>query len=143
MARSNIVIIFFTFAISLLCTPLHAEVSDAGVSEAAELIASGVTVVDIRRPEEWRETGVIADSKLLTYLDEKGRIDPAWVEKMKAITPPDKPVALICRTGGRSAAAARSLDDAGYAKIYNVVGGIYAWKGNNLPVVPPPNGAPP
>ena len=115
----------------------HAEIINADVAEISELNSQGVTVVDIRLPQEWNDTGVIAGSKLLTYSDAHGRVTPDWVEKMKAIAPPDQPVALICRTGGRSADAARLLDRSGYQKVYNVEGGIFAWKGSNMPVVPP------
>jgi len=116
--------------------PLRAEVTDIDVATLARLAAAGVTVVDVRRVEEWRETGVIGGSRRLTYVDAQGRVDPQWVEKMKAIVPPDHPVALLCRTGGRSAAAARLLDGAGYKKVYNVQGGIFAWIQAGMPVTP-------
>ena len=112
--------------------PLRAEVTDIDVAALARLAASGVTVVDVRTPDEWRETGVIGGSRQLTYTG----VDPQWLEKMKAIAPPDQPVAVICRTGGRSAAAAKLLDQSGYKKIYNAQGGMTAWIKAGLPVTP-------
>ena len=129
----------FCFLVAAICAslPLKAEVIDVNTSELAQLSADGVMIVDVRRAEEWKETGVISGSKRLTYSDAQRRVDPEWVKKMKAIAPPDKPVALICRTGGRTTAAARLLDEAGYKKVYNARGGIYAWIDAGLPVVPP------
>lgn len=40
---------------------------------------------------------------------------------------------LICRTGGRSALAAKSLMEMGLAKVKSVAGGMIAWKENALP----------
>ncbi len=124
-------------AAAFISLPLHAEVIDANTSEIAHLAADGVTIVDIRRVEEWRETGIIAGSKRLTYSDAQGRVAPEWAQKMKALARPDQPVVLVCRTGGRSAAAAKLLDEAGYKKVYNAKGGIRSWIDNGLPVVPP------
>jgi len=118
------------------CLPLRAEMTNIDAAELARLAAAGVTVVDVRRVDEWRETGVISGSRRLTFVDAQGRVDPQWLEKMKALASPDQPVALICRTGGRSAAAARQLDEAGYKKVYNVQGGITAWIKAGLPLTP-------
>ncbi|MCL1961046.1 MAG: rhodanese-like domain-containing protein [Desulfovibrionaceae bacterium] len=130
---------WLVFLAAALCVglPVQAEVIDVDISEVAKLAASGVVVVDIRRAEEWRETGVIKGSKRLTYVDAWGRVDPQWLEKMKAIAPPGQPVVLLCRSGARSAAAAKQLDEAGYKKVYNAKGGILAWLGAGQPVAPP------
>ncbi|CUS48681.1 MAG: Rhodanese-related sulfurtransferase [Idiomarinaceae bacterium HL-53] len=37
------------------------------------------------------------------------------------------PVYLICRTGGRSALAAYSLQQMGFEQVYSVAGGMTAW----------------
>src|SRR5690554_5864513 len=38
-----------------------------------------------------------------------------------------KPVYLICRSGGRSALAALSLQQMGFTQVYSVAGGMNAW----------------
>jgi len=121
--------------------PLRAEVIDVDAAQLARMAADGVTVVDIRGAEEWRATGVVQGSRQLTYvIDAQGRGDPHWVDKVKTIVRPNQPVVLICRSGVRSAAAARQLDEAGYKKVYHVLGGITAWIGAGRPVVPPDGG---
>lgn len=39
---------------------------------------------------------------------------------------------LICRSGGRSALAAESLQRMGFSKVYSVAGGMQAWLDANL-----------
>ena len=127
---------------ALLCLTVlgvRAEVVNIDSAELARLAASGVAVIDIRTEGEWKETGVIAGSKLLTFFDEKGRVDrPAWLAKVKVVAKPDQPVILICRSGNRTRAATQFLaQQAGYKTVYNVSGGIIAWGKEGRSVVPP------
>lgn len=48
-----------------------------------------------------------------------------------------KPVYLICRSGGRSALAALSLQQMGFEKVYSVAGGMNAWNEAGNPVTTP------
>ncbi len=104
--------------------------------ELKSLLQQGITLVDIRRPEEWRQTGVIKGSHKITLFDSNGRVMPDFQEKFEAITDPDEPVALICRTGNRTAVASKMLSQQlGYKKIYNVERGITDWIRKGNPVV--------
>jgi rhodanese-related sulfurtransferase len=47
--------------------------------------------------------------------------------------PKDKPIVLYCRSGNRSAQAARLLRSAGYADVYDL-GGIIAWQAQGYPI---------
>ena len=107
----------------------QAAVINIDNAELTRLAASGVAVVDIRTEPEWKATGVIAGSKLLTFVDEKGHIDAsAWLEKIKTVAKPEQPIILICRSGNRSVAATQFLSQqAGYKTVYNAKGGINAW----------------
>ncbi|TWR29764.1 rhodanese-like domain-containing protein [Mucilaginibacter pallidiroseus] len=40
----------------------------------------------------------------------------------------DKPVVIMCRSGKRSAAAVMQLEAQGFSNLYNLQGGILAWK---------------
>ena len=46
----------------------------------------------------------------------------------------DKPIAVICRSGRRSAQAVQLLLEAGYSQVSNVNGGVTAWENEGLPV---------
>ena len=118
----------------------QAEVINVDNAEVARLAASGVAVIDIRTADEWKESGVIAGSRLLTYFDEQGRSDPPqWLAKVKTLAKPDQPVVLVCRSGKRSAAAGQFLaEEAGYKTVYNLSKGLNGWTGEGRAVVPPP-----
>lgn len=105
--------------------PLFSELDSQGL---AEMIAQGVKVVDIRRPEEWRQTGVVEGSHLLTAFDQFGRVVPGFPSDFQKLAAKDEPVILICRTGSRTATLARALaEQLEYQKIYNVTDGITRW----------------
>jgi len=116
----------------------HAEVVNVDNAELARLAASGAAVIDIRTAPEWKETGVLSGSKLLTFFDDRGRVDaPAWLEHVKSITKPGQAVVLICRSGNRSRTAAQYLSQQpGFKTVYNVTGGINSWSKEGRTVVP-------
>lgn len=120
--------------------PARADpVSNADADQVRALIADGVKIVDIRRPDEWRETGVIEGSVLLTAIDGEGRLVPEFPAAMAAAVGGDEPVVLICRSGNRSTTIARLLSErAGYTHVVNADGGIRAWLGGGNPVTPCP-----
>ncbi len=124
----------------LLVTSLsaRAEVVDITNAELARLAISGVPVIDIRTEGEWKETGIVPGSRLITLFDEKGRADaPAWLAKVKEVAKPDQPLIIICRSGNRTKMASQLLSQqAGYAKVYNVKDGIRAWAAEGRTLAP-------
>lgn len=48
--------------------------------------------------------------------------------------PKDKPIAVICATGGRSSMGCRMLMRRGFDNVFNVVGGMSAWILSGYPV---------
>jgi rhodanese-related sulfurtransferase len=127
------------FALCLSSTGLRAEVVGIDSAELARLAASGVRVIDVRTAAEWKTTGVVPGSVLLTFFDEAGRSDPPqWLERVKKYATPEQPVILICRSGSRSAKAAGFLSaQSGYRTVYNVSQGLIGWTGEGRPTVPP------
>jgi rhodanese-related sulfurtransferase len=100
------------------------------------LQATGIPVYDIRRADEWQQTGVVEGSKRLTFVDDKGRVAPDFVEKFTKAVGKNDPVILICRTGNRTDTLSRALvEQLGYTKVYNVKNGITRWISEGLPVV--------
>ncbi len=94
-------------------------------------------LVDIRHPDEWRETGVPASGHAITMHQSKASL----LEKMVAIVGSDKnkPVALICAAGSRSAYLQDWLRGHGFTNVMNVaegmVGGEFGagWVKSGLP----------
>ncbi len=117
-----------SFATALLAMSAQADIVDIDNAELARLAISGVPVIDIRTEGEWKESGVVPGSKLITLFDEKGRPDPAWLEKVKGVAKPDQPVIIICRSGNRTKVGSQMLvQQGGYQKVYNVKDGIRSW----------------
>jgi rhodanese-related sulfurtransferase len=105
--------------------PPFSELDNRGL---AEMIAQGVKVVDVRRPEEWHQTGVVEGSHLITAFDRYGRIEPGFVGAFQELVAKDEPVVLICRTGSRTAVLAHALaEQLEYQRVYNVTDGITRW----------------
>ncbi|MGV8990434.1 MAG: rhodanese-like domain-containing protein [Thiobacillus sp.] len=103
--------------------------------ELKALVAKGVPLYDIRRPEEWRQTQVVEGSHTLTYVDASGRPNPEFMPRFTAEVDKNDPVILICRTGNRTDTLARELMAMGYTQVYNVRHGITRWIGEGNPVV--------
>jgi rhodanese-related sulfurtransferase len=103
-------------------------------TELQALLAKKVTLIDIRLPEEWKETGIVEGSHPLTLFEKNGQVARDFAQKLQEIASPEQPVALICRTGNRTRAGAEMLAAVGYKQIYNVTHGIKGWIGEGHPV---------
>jgi len=112
-----------------LATPLHAEEPPAPVKveQAEKQVAEGAQLLDVRTTEEWNE-GHLQGAKLVTLSKE------GFVEKVKTALDPKKPVLVYCKSGSRSAKAAKQLREAGFT-VYDLDGGITAWQKAGKPVV--------
>lgn len=102
---------------------ISAGEGDLSVSDVAREAAAGrLLLVDIRTPQEWRETGYPQGAQRVDW--HQG--EAAFRERMLALVKGDRnlPVALICRTGNRSAQAQASLRAAGFTQVYNVPAGM-------------------
>ena len=100
---------------------------NADVKAFAELMENTrVVVLDVRTPAEFTEGHIEGALNI-----DQG--EDHFIEKIKAILPADKTIAIYCRSGRRSANAAGRLAAAGY-KCVNLKGGIIAWKEAGLPI---------
>lgn len=97
-------------------------VPEIDVAELALRHAAGVTVIDVRNPDEYVEGHV--PGAVLIPLPELGA---RWTEV------PEGNVLVICRTGARSARAVEALNEAGRTTT-NVAGGTMAWIAAGHPV---------
>ena len=120
--------------------PLHADVTQVDSAGLERLRAEGVPVIDVRRADEWRETGVIEGSHLLTFYDAEGNYDlERWLPALRQIAEAGQPVAFICRSGKRSGRVARLLDERfGYSRVYTAQAGILGWIGEGRSTVERP-----
>ena len=105
--------------------PPYTNVDNQGLER---LLQQSVPLIDVRRPEEWRETGMVEGSRGITFVDANGRVRPNFLEMLSAAVGREQPVVLICRTGNRTDVLARHLvEKMGYTQVYNVRDGIMGW----------------
>lgn len=94
------------------------------VDEASRRAGDGGVLVDVRERNEW--AGGTAPGALTIPFhqlqSEAGSLDR------------ERPVALICDAGNRSAIGAGLLESMGFVDLINVTGGMSAWRQAGLPV---------
>ncbi len=83
-------------------------------------------VIDVRGDAEWT-AGHIANARHMTI----DQVDKQWaeIEKFKA-----RPVIINCHSGVRSRLACSKLKKHGFEKVFNLSGGIVAWRDAGLPI---------
>ena len=123
--------------ISLFSNIASAEIINIGNEALKELLAKDVVIVDVRRAEEWQETGIVEGSHTLTFFDGKGGYDAKkWLTALSTVSTQDQPIILICHSGVRSKVIANWLSNgAGFHTVYNVRQGIAEWIGHGQPTV--------
>ena len=108
----------------------------------AQAEAGQLTVIDVRTPQEWRQTGV---GKGMQRLDMRHPGGPkGFIADVLASVGGDRtvPIGLLCRTGNRSGRMQRLLVDNGFTQVFNVREGMVGssagpgWLKRGLPVVP-------
>jgi len=121
----------------LFSTNVFAEVRNINNQEIVSLMKNGVPIIDIRRADEWRDTGVINQSNLLTFFDKKGNHNAEeWLLKLKKVAKEGDPVIIICRSGKRSGIVSKFLDEqANFTNVYNAAGGILSWVNVNKKII--------
>lgn len=89
----------------------------------------GAQLLDVRTPQEWSE-GVIEGATMYNFYDADFKDRIAKLNK-------DVPVAVYCKSGGRSGQTGAMLRDMGFKEVYNLKGGIGAWNAAGKPTVKP------
>ncbi|MPZ66744.1 MAG: MBL fold metallo-hydrolase [Pseudonocardiaceae bacterium] len=82
-----------------------------------------ITLLDVRQPDEWH-AGHAPGADWITGAELPDRLDEV---------PDDRPVAVACGSGYRSAVAASLLAQHGRPEVVNVTGGMTAWKNAGYP----------
>lgn len=99
-----------------------AAFKSVGNAEFARIIAdTTVQLVDVRTPAEFA-AGHIPEAVNIDVRGEK------FDEEVRSTLDPSRPVAVYCRSGARSKAAARALTEKGF-RVYELNNGFMNWKG--------------
>lgn len=116
-----------------------AVVTTVDVAEARRLQhEEGALIVDLREENELRAEGTVpgalhAPRGLLEFL-----IDPASPWHHTAFADPSRPYVLYCGIGWRSALAAQTMQQLGFARVVHLGGGFQAWKAAGEPIAEVP-----
>jgi len=134
----NIFKLFHVLAVMMFAaTVANAEIVKITPDVARKAALAGeLVLIDIRRPEEWAETGV-PDVALLADMTSRD-----FLAKINAIRleNPDIPLAFSCRSGNRSNYLTGELAKLGMSGLIDVVGGMQGsrvdkgWAKRGLPV---------
>ncbi|MDP2825908.1 MAG: rhodanese-like domain-containing protein [Sulfuritalea sp.] len=129
-------------AVALLAAAGFARAApDLAAPDAAAAVAAGkITLIDIRTPPEWKETGIARGARLVNMLHPQGA--QGFVDQLLGEVKGDRsaPIALICRTGNRTTQVQRYLQSVGFTQVYNVNEGMAGsaagpgWLKRGLPV---------
>ena len=131
----------YAFKIILIINVLVAsfafsDVIEIGNIELKSLLQKKIPLIDIRRKDEWKSTGIVENSILMTFFDKNGKANTnEWLKELNKIAKKNDPVILICRTGRRTGIISKFLSEkVGYRLIYDVTDGITDWikKGNTV-----------
>ncbi len=110
-------------------------------ARALEMARDGrVMIIDIRRPDEWRKTGIPSGAERATIRSIHGAVK--FLGRVAKLTNGDKttPIALICAAGVRSKHASRLLQNRGYTQVMDIREGMLGsangigWLRRDLPV---------
>ncbi|MFZ0059209.1 MAG: rhodanese-like domain-containing protein [Acidimicrobiales bacterium] len=104
--------------------PASPDVPEIEPSEAVQLVGAGAVILDVRETDEFSQ-GRAKGAFHIPFSSLADRL---------AEIPVDRPVIVVCRSGGRSYWAAKSLATRGYVSM-NLAGGMHAWHDEGLPVV--------
>lgn len=132
MARAFRLLLFLSLAFFPFCFRGYADTLHntlLSTEEAQKLMSdegSNLLILDVRTPAEYGG-GHIANAQNVDFFG------PVFEQEINRLDR-DRPVLVYCQTGRRSEAAAQILKKADFKKIYDLKGGIKAWKKANLPI---------
>jgi molybdopterin/thiamine biosynthesis adenylyltransferase/rhodanese-related sulfurtransferase len=108
-----------------LLTAAKSQITEVTTETAAEWIANGARVLDVREPDEY-DQGALAGVVHIPRGHLEAQVESRLVDK-------SAPVVIYCAGGVRSAFAARTLQELGYTGVASMAGGFSRWKDEGRP----------
>ncbi len=100
-----------------LIRSLQTPATEITAAQAYEKYQAGAFFLDVRTQDEWKE-GHITKSVLIPLDELANRLSEV---------PRDQDIVIVCRSGARSREGAKILQQAGYAQVSCLKGGLLAW----------------
>ncbi len=101
------------------------QIRETDPAGAAALLAAGALLLDVREPDEY-EQGAVPGSMHIP----RGTLESSIENR---VGDRDRPIVVMCAGGVRSAFAAKTLLDLGYADVISMDGGFNRWKDEGRP----------
>ncbi|MFL2844955.1 MAG: rhodanese-like domain-containing protein [Candidatus Puniceispirillaceae bacterium] len=97
----------------------------------------GAIIIDIRRKDEWTNTGVIEGAITITAFENSGSIRSDFQKKFLKIAPsPKTHIMLYCHIGGRTTSLGNALiNQLGYTNVSHLTDGIVGWLADGNKIV--------
>lgn len=116
------------------------QIKEVNIDDLAQVLGSDALIIDVREPAEHADHRIaeainlprgVLEFQLANHpaVAASGCAPEVALEQLKT-----RPTYLICRSGGRSALAAASLQQMGLEQVYSVAGGMQAWVDAGKPV---------
>jgi rhodanese-related sulfurtransferase len=89
------------FSLTLVTLSLMADFISTPIDQ--QLLDSKIKIIDIRTPNEWKETGLVKGSIPIMFFDNQGNYDMnAFLNELNKTVKKKERFALICASGSRS-----------------------------------------
>ena len=108
-----------------LLSAAKAEITEIDTASAADRIAAGAVVLDVREPDEY-DQGALPDAVHIPRGHLEAQVEGRLLDKTAATV-------VYCAGGVRSAFAAKTLQELGYTDVFSVAGGFGKWKDEGRP----------
>ena len=96
------------------CLKRNLEEDDISLEELNELRKKGITIIDVRSPQEFQENHIDGAISIPEYEIKKDIIDRIN---------PEEEIIVYCSSGERSKKAKKKLEKLEYKKVYNLYNG--------------------
>ncbi|MFM8312066.1 MAG: rhodanese-like domain-containing protein, partial [Ilumatobacteraceae bacterium] len=112
-----------------LLSAAKSQIIEVDTAAAAAAIAGGAVVLDVREPDEY-DQGALAGAIHIPRGNLEAQVENRILDR-------NATVVVYCAGGVRSAFAAKTLQELGYADVRSMAGGFGKWKDEGRPWTTP------
>lgn len=134
----------FMLVTSHACTRESSGPTLSAPDAYAQAQAGKLTLIDVRSPDEWRQTGIAKGALRINMANAKG--EAGFIRQVEAELGGNRnaPIGLLGLAGNRAANAQQVLRESGFTHVYNIKEGMRGgsagpgWIARKLPMEPCP-----
>lgn len=124
-------------SIDQILAEARARLSRVTPAQAFGELDTGAVLIDIRPAAQRAAVGEVPGSVVIERNHLEWRLDPGSSARLSWATGYDLRPIVICMEGYTSSLAAAALQDLGFARATDVIGGYQAWRAAGLPTARP------